>query len=217
MMHLASLAVVALCGVAQSANVHVVKVGADGMNKTGNFYSPDKIKVATGDQVQFQFWEGNHTVTQSNFDDPCVPISRSNASATAFSSGFMPAAASKAKGEIPVFTITIQDASPLWFYCGQARHCQGGMIMSINENPSANATRTLENLKARAANAPGEGGSTNQAAQGAPSPGGNGDSSTSAFSNANTTSAGAVSAPGPNYAAAAPTVLLALGAAFMLL
>jgi len=35
---------------------------------------------------------------------------------------------------IPTFTITINNTSPLWFYCAQAKHCQSGMVMAINVN-----------------------------------------------------------------------------------
>jgi hypothetical protein len=35
---------------------------------------------------------------------------------------------------IPTFTITINNTTPLWFYCAQAKHCQNGMVMAINVN-----------------------------------------------------------------------------------
>lgn len=83
--------------------------------------------------VQFQFWVGNHTVTQSNFDNPCVPINNVNSSIEGFYSGFMPVAASADKSMIPTYTITIKDDKPVWIYCSQGKHCQGGMSMVINE------------------------------------------------------------------------------------
>ena len=82
--------------------------------------------------VQFQFLAGNHTVTQSNFDNPCQPISAFS-NATGFHSGYVPAAASVAAGNIPTYTIMINSTNPIWVYCAQGKHCQAGMSMVINE------------------------------------------------------------------------------------
>jgi hypothetical protein len=42
----------------------------------------------------------------------------------------MPVAAGAA--EIPVWTVPINDTKPIWLYCGQAPHCEKGMVMAIN-------------------------------------------------------------------------------------
>jgi plastocyanin len=96
-------------------------------------YYPDNIKAAPGSMVQFQFWAGNHTVTQSDFDHPCTPISQVNSSVAGIWSSFMPVAAGASKKEIPVFTIQINDTKPIWIFCSQAKHCSAGMSMVINE------------------------------------------------------------------------------------
>lgn len=96
-------------------------------------YYPDNIKAAPGSMVQFQFWAGNHTVTQSDFDHPCTPISQVNSSVTGIWSSFMPVAAGASKKEIPVFTVMINDTKPIWIFCSQAKHCSSGMSMVINE------------------------------------------------------------------------------------
>jgi hypothetical protein len=80
--------------------------------------------------VQFQFGVGNHTITQSNFDNPCEPISL-HSNLTALYSGFMPVAATAVT--TPTYTIMINSTTPIWLYCSQAKHCQGGMVMVINE------------------------------------------------------------------------------------
>lgn len=104
------------------------------MNKqAGLKYWPEKIKAEAGTMVQFQFWAGNHTVTQSTFDNPCVPIAVSDPTKKGIFSGFQPAAASEAQGQVPVFTIMVNDTKPMWLYCGQGPHCQKGMVMVINE------------------------------------------------------------------------------------
>lgn len=96
-------------------------------------YSPSAITAAAGDMVQFQFVAGNHTVTQSTFDSPCAPINSVMSNVTGFHSGYMPVAASSAAGQIPTYTIQVNNTTPIWVYCAQGRHCQSGMVMVINE------------------------------------------------------------------------------------
>jgi plastocyanin len=96
-------------------------------------YTPDNIKASPGEMVQFQFVAGNHTVTQSTFDQPCSPISTIMSNVTGFHSGYQPAAASQQSGMIPTYTVMINDSKPIWLYCAQGKHCQNGMVMVINE------------------------------------------------------------------------------------
>ncbi|KAG6015988.1 hypothetical protein E4U54_002579 [Claviceps lovelessii] len=150
-MHFIYCALAALVGVAQATDVHVVAVGKNPhLNQTALKYFPDRIQAQPGSMVQFQFWAGNHTVTQSSFDKPCVSISSVNASARGIFSSFQPVAASRDMGMIPVFTVLINDTKPIWLFCSQGPHCQMGMAMVINENTAANATRSLENYVALA-------------------------------------------------------------------
>lgn len=55
---------------------------------------------------------------------------------------------------VPTYTVPIVNENPLWLYCANGRHCQGGMVMVVNENTSKNATRSLENYISAAAVAP---------------------------------------------------------------
>lgn len=96
-------------------------------------YTPNNIKANPGEMVQFQFVAGNHTVTQSTFDQPCTPISTIMSNVTGFHSGYQPAAASQQSGMIPTYTVMINDSKPIWLYCAQGKHCQSGMVMVINE------------------------------------------------------------------------------------
>ncbi|KAK2597977.1 hypothetical protein QQS21_005893 [Conoideocrella luteorostrata] len=237
-MQFTSLALAALLSVARAIDVHVVAVGKNpGKNETSLKFFPDKIEAKPGTMVQFQFWAGNHTVTQSNFDNPCVPISSVNSSARGIFSSFQPAAASAGKGMIPVFTVMVNDSKPMWLFCSQGPHCQKGMAMVINENTSANATRSLENYKKLAQNAQmgsgeipsgGAGGGTGGSSP--PSGGQNGGSSPTlgggSGSPVTTTGLGGTPAPAQTTAplsaggvnlAVPSTMLLALGAGFMLL
>ncbi|CAM1504004.1 Fc.00g015950.m01.CDS01 [Cosmosporella sp. VM-42] len=153
-MHITSVAVAALMGIAQATNVQVVSVGMNSVdNKTDIKFFPEKITAEPGTMVQFQFWAGNHTVTQSTFDNPCIPINNVNSSIQGIYSGFQPVEASKGMGMIPVYTVMITDKKPLWMYCSKAKHCQGGMSMVINENTQANSSRSLEEYRKLAGSA----------------------------------------------------------------
>ncbi|ODA82101.1 hypothetical protein RJ55_00606 [Drechmeria coniospora] len=214
--------VAALLSIAQAVDVHIVAVGKNPMNnQTGLKYYPEKIKALPGSMVQYQFWDGNHTVTQSSFDKPCVPLSVSNTSAVGVYSSFQPAAASQNTGRIPVFSVMINDTKPIWLYCGQGTHCQKGMVMVINENTQANASRSLENYKKLAEVA-------TQGNSGIPS-GGNGSNSgnnssskttpgtqSTSVKDKPTATSVAVSAANSRIYAATSTLLL-LGIAFVLL
>ncbi|KAJ4155225.1 hypothetical protein LMH87_000481 [Akanthomyces muscarius] len=210
-------AATALMGAAQAINVQVVSVGRNPVNNaTGLKFWPEKIKAEPGSMVQFQFLAGNHTVTQSDFDHPCKPIKEVNPSALGIFSAYQPVAASVAKGEVPVFTIMVNDTKPMWFFCSQGPHCEKGMALVINENTSANSSRSIENYKKLAAEAsPSTGGTTES--------GSNTGSGTSPESNSgsSTTPAGAASSTpttaGASIAGASSSMLLALGAVFMLL
>lgn len=105
-----------------------VKVG-----NGGTTFSPEKVVAAVGEMIQFQFVGGNHTATQSTFAQPCQPIGMSSPNVTGFHSGFQPAAASSAQGMTSTFSIMVNSTTPLWVYCAQAKHCEGGMVMVINE------------------------------------------------------------------------------------
>lgn len=115
--------------VVATARTFAVEVGAINGTAAQKFF-PEKIVAAPGDTIQFQFRAGNHTATQSTFDNPCEPIAL-HSSVTGIYSGFMPVAAGAQS--IPVFTVMVNDTRPMWFYCSQGRHCQNGMVMVVNE------------------------------------------------------------------------------------
>ncbi|KJA16243.1 hypothetical protein HYPSUDRAFT_148004 [Hypholoma sublateritium FD-334 SS-4] len=104
---------------------HRITVGANGALA----YSPPNITASIGDTVTFEFHPKNHTVTQSNFLNPCEPLQASTGT-TGFKSGFVPVAADATT--FPTFQITINDTAPIWGYCGQTGHCAAGMVFSIN-------------------------------------------------------------------------------------
>lgn len=116
---------------------------------TSLIYSPNDITAAVGDIVVFHFnpkvgvrsltstpiaktrtfkiltHTQNHSVVQSSFGQPCVPLATGG-----FFSGFVPTTVPSTT----TFTVTVADLKPIWFYCAQTvgSHCQKGMVGAIN-------------------------------------------------------------------------------------
>jgi len=176
--------------------VHVVKVGGASNGTAVLKYSPSKITAAVGDMVQFQFAPKNHTVTQSTFDNPCAPVSL-HSNITGIHSGFIPVTADAEM--TATFTMMVTDQKPIWLYCAQAKHCQSGMVMVINENTAANASRSLENFAALASTQ-----TQNLAPSGASTPS-NGTSGTSTPNSGSGSTSGSDSGSGTATSSGAPT------------
>lgn len=115
-------------GVSHSKVTHSVVAGLGGL-----VFSPDNIVAQVGEIVEFHYLPKNHSVVQSSFDKPCVPLDGG------FFSGFQPIAA----GQSPnVFQIEVKDLTPIWFYCSQTtgNHCQSGMNGVINQKIDSGKT-----------------------------------------------------------------------------
>ncbi|KAJ5460176.1 uncharacterized protein N7458_001728 [Penicillium daleae] len=115
-----------------------VNVGQNGFT-----YTPDTIHVPKGGVVEFHFYPGDHSVVEAAFNNPCHPLSD-----TSFFSGFM----ANANNGKPVWSLTVNDTNPIWFYCGQVGHCAAGMVGVINPSGSD----TLNAFKSAASNANGQ-------------------------------------------------------------
>jgi plastocyanin len=112
--------VVSLTGV-----THSVTAGFNGLH-----FEPSNVVAEIGDIVQFEFLPMNHSVAQSSFAEPCVPL----ADETGFFAGFE--FATKEGKNPDVFQIVVKDSKPIWYYCPQQKggHCQAGMVGVINQN-----------------------------------------------------------------------------------
>lgn len=114
----------------------------------GLTYEPEDITAKIGDIVRFHFVAKNHTVTESSFKEPCMPL----ADGKGFDSGFQPIPAGST--EEKTFDVVVKDDSkPIWFYCRQKAanalsHCQQGMNGAINA-PKA-GSNTLNAFKTKA-------------------------------------------------------------------
>lgn len=141
-MHFSTVfAATALCSTAFAAD-HIVAVG----NKQGELvFEPDNVQAAEGDTVTFKFWPKNHSVAQAAFASPCQPL------ANGFWSGYVATSDTSAAAST-TFQYNVTNASaPIWFYCTQGQHCQGGMVGAINAPTSGQ--RTIDAFKQAASNA----------------------------------------------------------------
>lgn len=110
-----------------SAKQYNVTVGKGGLK-----FDPEIITGAQkGDTITYRFFAANHSVVESNFQDPCMPLSGG-----AFS-GFVPTA-SPDVASATSFTIELNDTKPRWIYCSQGAHCKNGMVHSVNAPTSGN-------------------------------------------------------------------------------
>lgn len=149
-MHSSSIvsASLALAGAAMAKNI-VVQVSD---SKAGLNYNPNNIFADVGDTVEYIFNPKNHTVAESSFAQPCVPLAASTPGSTGFFSGFLPFNGTASLQ--PTFTYHVIDSLPHWFYCAQAKHCEMGMVGVINP-PSAKPQNNITSFAAlaRAVNA----------------------------------------------------------------
>ncbi|KZS86729.1 hypothetical protein SISNIDRAFT_393720, partial [Sistotremastrum niveocremeum HHB9708] len=102
-----------------------------GIGSNPRTYTPNSLQASQNDIIQFVFSgsPGLHSVTQSNFENPCQPLPGG------FSSGFV-SVSSGSQGPFMAYEIRIVNASqPIWYYCAQTNpeaHCLSGMSGVIN-------------------------------------------------------------------------------------
>lgn len=107
----------ALAAAALAAN-HDILVG-----QTGLSFTPNTTIAAVGDTLTFHFYPGKHNVVRGPFDTPC------NFTNGAFYSGFIVPLVGESD---QVFTVTVNDTGPIWYYCSEWMHCQLGMVGVVN-------------------------------------------------------------------------------------
>ncbi|TDL26000.1 hypothetical protein BD410DRAFT_800627 [Rickenella mellea] len=127
---------------AAAQTIYTVQVGLE-----GSFYDPAALIAETGDIVVFVFGGLIHGVTQSSFDNPCVPLQGG------FNSGLAGIGTNKS-APVPVWQLRITDAShPIYFFCQATRpqsHCAAGMVGAIN--PPSNTVFQQFQANAKAVN-----------------------------------------------------------------
>ncbi|OHE97731.1 hypothetical protein CORC01_06936 [Colletotrichum orchidophilum] len=93
-----------------------------------NTFVPNLIQAQVGDVIQFQFSNGNHTVTQSAEGAACQPLQAQVP--TAIHSGHVPFKDGQAM--VGTFNMPITSADPMFLYCATGPHCQQGQVLVIN-------------------------------------------------------------------------------------
>ncbi|SPO01001.1 uncharacterized protein DNG_03749 [Cephalotrichum gorgonifer] len=100
-------------------------------------FDPDNVVADIGDVIEWHYLPANHSVVQSTFDAPCLPLSD-----TSFFSGFFPI---KEGQSDEVFQVVVKDDKPIWYYCAQGTHCSSGMLGAINQD--FDSDKTLREFK----------------------------------------------------------------------
>ncbi|KAF2010942.1 hypothetical protein BU24DRAFT_320413, partial [Aaosphaeria arxii CBS 175.79] len=103
-------------------------------------FIPNKVNAAPGDIIQFQFSNGNHTVTQSTATDACKPL------AGGVHSGHIPF--QDGQQTVGTFNMLVPSSDTMFLYCATGPHCQNGQVMIVNP---ANDQQILDYTKLAAA------------------------------------------------------------------
>jgi hypothetical protein len=107
-------------------------------------FSPSSLNASIGSTIIFDFLALNHTLTQSNLTDPCLPNGR-------FDTGFRQFNPLNISGN-NVVEFKVQTHDPQWFFCAQhtkVSHCHSGMVFSLN--PGGNHSEFVENARSTSA------------------------------------------------------------------
>ncbi|KAG4440569.1 hypothetical protein IFR05_003936 [Cadophora sp. M221] len=88
-------------------------------------FTPNSVTAKVGDTITFQFTSGNHTVTESTFDHPCVKLQ------DGIDSGYQPVVNSLNPSD---FSFNVAQNTSQWFYSKQAGECGDGMTFALNPN-----------------------------------------------------------------------------------
>lgn len=103
-------------------------------------FNPNSISVSVGTVLQFNFLGLNHTLTQSQFKNPCQKNGSLN-------TGFNQFNPMNVSGKF-VVDFEVDTDKPQWFYCAQTfrkSHCHAGMVFSVN--PGGKADQFIENAR----------------------------------------------------------------------
>ncbi|TFK47160.1 hypothetical protein OE88DRAFT_820982 [Heliocybe sulcata] len=111
-------------GLARSQTTHLVTVGT-----SGSFYDPPTVSAQKGDIVRFLFTSSDHTVTQSTYENPCIPLPGG------FNSGLIGPAINASANTLSWDLVVADDTQPIWYFCegtSPVSHCAAGMAGVIN-------------------------------------------------------------------------------------
>ncbi|KAK3070628.1 hypothetical protein LTR53_010112 [Teratosphaeriaceae sp. CCFEE 6253] len=114
-------------------NIHTVNVAQSPYG-----FDPQTIYAIPGDVIIFRFWTGNHSVIRAEYGYPCIPY-EDVVGSPGFYSGFEPVT-----NDILTWNLTINDTSPVFYYCGAPGSCIGhGMLGVINPDASVSLSTQI--------------------------------------------------------------------------
>jgi len=130
-------AIASLLSVACAVNAahFTVTVGVNGTLR----YEPQYVNAQMNDTIEFVFDPKNHTLTQSTYEQPCLPVPGGT------DSGYKP---NNGTGPEPTFIVTVTDNSSTWFHCAQknpSSHCAKGMTFAINPDTDGHSFAEFQN------------------------------------------------------------------------
>jgi len=111
----------------------VINVGGNDTNT----FDPQRVDAQSGDVVIFKFIQGNHSVTQSDFATPCIPIHTTNQSINGFDSQLRIGNNGSAATNLVVPITDTNNGSAIWFYDAFPGACGAGNVGVINNNETS--------------------------------------------------------------------------------
>ncbi|KAH7104971.1 hypothetical protein BKA62DRAFT_431416 [Auriculariales sp. MPI-PUGE-AT-0066] len=130
-------------------NLYYNGTGDISATKVAQVFDPQEIVAELGDKIIFKFTEGNHTVTRSSFDQPCVPISEHNNTVNGFNSGPRPTNNGTSPTELLVDVDSVFGLETVWFYDASTCGVGGVGVINLNETgwePLDGAVRNARRL-----------------------------------------------------------------------
>ncbi|KAF4634574.1 hypothetical protein G7Y89_g3544 [Cudoniella acicularis] len=124
-------------GSPQSLETHYVQVGSAGEL----IFEPSEVDARVGDNILFEFFALNHTLTQSSLSLPCTNIG-------GFSTGFNRFNPQNVSGKF-ILNYRVKSLDPEWFFCAQTigkSHCRSGMVFGLNAGQQMGAFASAATL-----------------------------------------------------------------------
>ncbi|TLS29426.1 hypothetical protein PpBr36_02135 [Pyricularia pennisetigena] len=137
----AILLAIASVACVHAAETHKVNVGESGLS-----FSPEEVKAAKGDTIEFHFFSSSHDAVMGLADKPCEPMGMMDGS---FSSGVPEGDQVK-----QVFRVEVNSTEPALVFCSVGMHCANGMVMAINPNGEKTASKFKDAARGKSSKSP---------------------------------------------------------------
>nr|GAT44431.1 predicted protein [Mycena chlorophos] len=157
---------------------HVITVANNASATNGsNVFTPQVVNASLGETVMFNFTQGNHSATQSEFATPCIPAHETNISVNGFDSGIRPAGNGTAITQLIVIMNPDIVNTTLWFY--DVNTCGIGGVGVINPGNVSATLQTIDGFTRNAERLNGTGAESSSSAAPSSTGGSSGSSGTS--------------------------------------